>query len=645
MKRGPTAMKKRRAARPTKRANHAPKKWAGEQAVLLLQAVENCSDLIGMTDVEGKVTFANQGFLDTLGYTKQEFIGKHFSAALSPSNPPALVQEIAEKMLQEHGWRGECEGQRRDGSAFPAYLSVGPVKDNRGRVIGSFGIARDITRFKLADKAIQESEERFRQIAENIPEVFFVMETAPVNVTYVSPAYEEIWGRPREELYSRASAWVDSVQPEDRPRVIANFENQIHSDSTQIEYRIIRPDGSVRWISNRTFAVRDTGGRIHRVVGLVEDITVRHHEEAALRAAHEKLRQALSEETSHAKQAEKLTELVDILQSCQTVEEAYRIAGKAVPNIIPCSAGALCITSPSRNTVEAAVTWGEHPATDRAFAPENCWALRRGKTHVVDNPASPMRCTHVPASAPGGYVCVPLAAQGETLGVLCLMASAAAAGASQSQIDEQLEILKRQGAAVGERISLALANLRLRDVLRTQSIRDPLTGLFNRRYMEESLERELRRAERNNQTVSLVMLDIDHFKRFNDTFGHQAGDTLLRALGDFLSQRTRGQDVACRYGGEEFALILAGASAADAAKRSELLREELTHLAVSHAGQVLGRVTFSMGVAAYPTHATSTEQLLRAADEALYRAKSEGRDRICIATPAPELHEPILAGS
>ena len=255
-----------------------------------------------------------------------------------------------------------------------------------------------------------------------------------------------------------------------------------------------------------------------------------------------------------------------------------------------------------------------------------------------------MRCAHVPASAPGGYVCVPLAAQGETLGVLCLMAPSAA-GAPQKQIDEQLETLKSQGAAVGERISLSLANLRLRDVLRTQSIRDPLTGLFNRRYMEESLERELHRAARNNQTVSLVMLDIDHFKRFNDAFGHQAGDTLLRALGDFLSQRTRGQDVACRYGGEEFALILAGASAADAAKRSELLREELTHLAVTHSGQVLGRVTFSIGIAAYPTHATSTDQLLRAADEALYRAKDEGRDRICIAAPAPESHEHIYAGS
>jgi diguanylate cyclase (GGDEF)-like protein len=197
-----------------------------------------------------------------------------------------------------------------------------------------------------------------------------------------------------------------------------------------------------------------------------------------------------------------------------------------------------------------------------------------------------------------------------------------------------MEAFARQAGAVGERISLALANLRLREVLRSQSIRDPLTGLFNRRYMEESLEREVRRAARNNESVTLIMLDIDHFKQFNDTFGHQAGDTLLRGLGDFLSQRTRGQDVACRYGGEEFVLILAGASADDGSKRAELLRQELKQLTVQHAGQVLGRISISIGISAFPGHGTTAEELLRTADQALYRAKAEGRDRIVVAVPA-----------
>ena len=202
----------------------------------------------------------------------------------------------------------------------------------------------------------------------------------------------------------------------------------------------------------------------------------------------------------------------------------------------------------------------------------------------------------------------------------------------QSQ-EAQVEALARQATAACERISLALANLKLREVLRSQSIRDPLTGLFNRRYMEESLEREVRRGVRNKDGVALLMLDIDHFKQFNDTYGHQAGDALLRGFGEFLSQRTRGQDVACRFGGEEFVLILSGASAADGCKRAEILRQELPQLMVEHAGQVLGRITVSIGVSAFPVHGATGEELLRTADLALYRAKKEGRDRVVEATP------------
>ena len=149
--------------------------------------------------------------------------------------------------------------------------------------------------------------------------------------------------------------------------------------------------------------------------------------------------------------------------------------------------------------------------------------------------------------------------------------------------------------------------------------------------MEESLERELRRAERNGQSVGFIMLDIDHFKHFNDTFGHQAGDALLRALGDLVGERTRGQDVACRYGGEEFSLILAGASREAAYRRAELLREEVKRLAATHAGQLLGKITLSFGVAAYPGDGQTAEELVRAADKALYSAKAAGRDKIMLA--------------
>jgi diguanylate cyclase (GGDEF)-like protein/PAS domain S-box-containing protein len=608
-----------------------------EQAYVLAQAVENSSEMIGMTDRKGYFTFVNRAFLQALGYSAKEMVGKHFGMAHGHANSRELVREIGNQSLEKAGWRGECFFTRKDGSVFPVFLSVGPVLDRRRRVVGGFGLAKDITERRAVEESLRESEEQFRQLAENIHEVFFVMVPNPVRFAYVSTAFEEVWGIPRQELYSRPSVWIDGVHPDDRERVSNFFGQSASGVAIDMQYRLVRPDGSARWISARTFPVHNERGELHRVVGIAEDITERKQEEAALRAAHQKLHVALRESEQRAKEASRLTELVDVLQSCQTVEEAYKIAGSTLPRILTSHSGALCITSASRNIVETVATWGEAPATEKTFGPDSCWALRRGKIHPVDDPASPIRCSHVQSSA-GGYVCVPLAAHGETLGVLYIEKAVRSSIPPGLLPEDQIEALCRQGSAIGERLSLALASLRLREVLRSQSIRDPLTGLFNRRYMEESLERELRRADRNGQPVGFIMLDIDHFKHFNDTFGHQAGDALLRSLGDLVGERTRGQDVACRYGGEEFAIILTGASGESAHKRAELLREEIKQLSVTHAGQLLGKISLSFGVAAFPGDGQTAEELVRAADQALYRAKAAGRDRIILAQdPGPSL--------
>jgi diguanylate cyclase (GGDEF)-like protein len=193
--------------------------------------------------------------------------------------------------------------------------------------------------------------------------------------------------------------------------------------------------------------------------------------------------------------------------------------------------------------------------------------------------------------------------------------------------------LKRRANAVAERVSLALANLKLRELLRNQSIRDPLTGLYNRRYLEESLNRELHRANRTGRNVSLVMLDLDHFKHFNDTFGHQVGDILLKEIAGVIKNRVRAGDLACRYGGEEFSLILAEVGTEGAHKCVEGVREAIKHLSLHNRGQTLGTVTVSAGIAAYPTHGDTSEDLIHAADEALYQAKKAGRDCIFVYEP------------
>ena len=178
---------------------------------------------------------------------------------------------------------------------------------------------------------------------------------------------------------------------------------------------------------------------------------------------------------------------------------------------------------------------------------------------------------------------------------------------------------------------MALSNLKLHETLRSQSIRDPLTGLFNRRFMEESLELEIRRATRNQRPLGVIMIDLDHFKHFNDTFGHEAGDTLLRELGSFLQGNIRAEDIACRYGGEEFTLILPEGTAEVTQQRANFLREAVKRMDVTHRGRPLGRITISMGVSIFPEHGRTRDALLEAADEALYRSKDQGRDRVTIA--------------
>jgi diguanylate cyclase (GGDEF)-like protein/PAS domain S-box-containing protein len=167
----------------------------------------------------------------------------------------------------------------------------------------------------------------------------------------------------------------------------------------------------------------------------------------------------------------------------------------------------------------------------------------------------------------------------------------------------------------------------LRDYLREQAIRDPLTGLYNRLYLYTTMERELARAKRENYSVSVMMIDIDHFKAFNDTYGHQAGDEILVALSNLLHRSTRQGDIACRYGGEEFIIIMPGACKVDAQKRAEAIRHDFSNLRIIHDGTDLS-AAISIGLAFYPQHGNDMNQITKAADSALYEAKQAGRNRV-----------------
>ena len=322
----------------------------------------------------------------------------------------------------------------------------------------------------------------------------------------------------------------------------------------------------------------------------------------------------------HAEQAV-LLNLAELLQACRSLEEAYDVIARLAPTLFSGHTGALHLFRSSRDMLERQAVWGAEPHGSGLFTADECWALRRGAAHSASNEGPVLYCKHVAPPHTGATLCLPLMGHGDVIGLLSLRSSSAMG-----------EDARRLATLAAEQISMALANMQLRETLRNQSIRDPLTGLFNRRYAEETLLRELHRASREKTAVGVLMLDVDHFKRFNDTFGHEAGDYVLKEIAACLQLHTRKGDVISRMGGEELLVLLASSDIEQSLLKAEALRTAIAALALSHRGSELGAITISIGVAVSPNHGQAPDEVVRAADRALYQAKQGGRNRAVLAS-------------
>jgi diguanylate cyclase (GGDEF)-like protein len=325
------------------------------------------------------------------------------------------------------------------------------------------------------------------------------------------------------------------------------------------------------------------------------------------------------------REARLLSQLNEWLQSCKSLDELYQMVAQFLSRLLPDCAGSLYIYANSRDILESAKVWnGGHAAT--GMHPDDCWGLRRGRTYTFGENEIDFPCAHVNPGAPGNYCCIPILAHGETVGLLHL-GFALGSSISNEAIVEQ----RRLGLVCAEQISLAVANAKLRDQLRDQSIRDALTGMYNRRYMLETCRREFSRAARSAESVGILSIDVDHFKKFNDNHGHDAGDMVLRAIADCLQANFRDENVPCRFGGEEFIVILPGAPAHVAFDKAEDIRRKIEGVVVRYLDANLPRITISIGVAAFPQAGNNPQAVMKAADEALYRAKDDGRNCIRLA--------------
>jgi diguanylate cyclase (GGDEF)-like protein/PAS domain S-box-containing protein len=440
-------------------------------------------------------------------------------------------------------------------------------------------------------------------------------------LTSFNKSAERITGYPVSEALRMK--FTDLVAPEYLPAARDLIRSQIAGESPgTFELEIIAKSGNRVALEISTRPIF-RNGKPFAIQGVARDITERKKTEAALQLANQKLEAWVSELEQRTHEMTLLSEMGDMLRACLNTDEAYTVIVRVAQQIFPVHAGALYVITPSRNLVEAAALWGNHSLVERIFSPEECWGLRRGRVHWVEDANTGLLCKHLHQPPPHSYLCIPMMAQSEALGVLHL---------TQPHDAPMTDAKQRLAITMAEHIAMALSNLKLHETLRSQSIRDPLTGLFNRRFMEESLELELRRAARSQKPLGVLMAEVDHFHSFNDGLGRDAGDAVLRDVGGLMQSTIRKEDIACRITGQKFSVILPNGKAEVTQQRAENLREMIKNYEIRHRRQPVGPVTVSIGIAVFPEHGRIGEALLRAAEGALNRAKQEGGDRVLVAS-------------
>ena len=569
-----------------------------------------------------KFYIGNRRICEMLGYELDEIKKIGFDDIHPKDALPHVLEQVGKQVAGKITVAKDLPVKRKNGSIFYADIAASPLQIGGKPFL--LGIFRDITERKKAEEALKESEQKFRTIFDKASDGMFLVDLETRKFLMCNAMCLQTLGYAQEEFLNLE---ISDIHPlDDLPLVFEQIAKYMKGEEgVRHDLRFRRKDGSFFFSDLSPSLVTLAGKKFILIV--YKDISERMQIQNEKRQANEKLTVLVKKLEARNYQNIIMGEMREMLQACSTMEEAAPIIRGLIEKLFPNSEGALFMMSPSRSDLESATRWGDFPkdVDDNVFAPDACWALRRGRTYMVENVSVEPLCPHLKHPPSTAYMCLPLIAKGDVLGLLHLRSR------QSTQIQSERNVmsdLKDIAVILSEYLSLSIANIQLNERLARESVRDPLTGLLNRRFMIESLEREIKRAERNQTQVGIIMADIDHFKQFNDKYGHAAGDKVLTQMGGFFKAGVRGSDVACRYGGEEFVFFLPECSAENTFKRADQMREEVKNLAVHYGGELLASITLSMGISTYPDQGRNAEDLLRVADAALYRAKQEGRDRV-----------------
>lgn len=464
--------------------------------------------------------------------------------------------------------------------------------------------------------ALSASELRYRRVVETAGEGVWQVD-AQGTTTLANEAMAQMLGTTVSALVGRSMFdFLDG----DGQRAAQQMLGQRGGGNERRELRFVRGDGRELWAELSICPITDADDQAAGALAMVTDVTERRHRDEELRATNARLRAMVGDLERHKRDMAQIAELNELLQSARTEAEAFDVIRAAAARLFVVGSGGLSISTGSDEMVRVGA-WGATAWVPPRYSRDSCWAIRRGGAHV-QSPEHGVRCVHHPGKAIEDILCTPLYVEGKLIGVLHV--------AGESALDEGL---RQRVGIFGEVIKLGLSNLRLRESLREQALRDPLTGLANRRLFDETLPRELARCVRSGQPLTVAVIDVDHFKHFNDSYGHEAGDRVLRAVAETLKRHIRAGDLASRWGGDEFMCLLAGLSAADARERFERALAGMAAGEGPQARDLPEPVSFTVGLATAPDCGTHETALLHAADLALYAAKARGRNCVEVASP------------
>lgn len=563
--------------------------------------------LQGIVAPDGTLRRAGHGWQAVLGYDPTGLLGHRITEWVHPDDIEPTRAYVAGAVAQGRSAGMFVNRYRHADGQYRWIQWYTQALTDTGELYG-FGL--DIT-------GLTEAQARFRSAFDHAA---IGISLVSLDGHFIEPNASlcRLLGYTREEM--QALTYHDITHPPDlaADERLATELAEGRRESYTIDKRYITKSGHLTWIQLTGSRVLDADGKLLYFIAQVQDINERKRTEERLRIANRELEAALADLRGYEAQMRRIHELSQLLMVCADRDEAYQVMQRVFNALLGEYPGFFAVLDAQSRQLVPVFHWGARTYPMAPIPTSECWAMRRGEAHRLLDAARDLPCGHVTGDE-GGCACIPLTVNGRTNAMVHVAGLGAAA--DMHRVEALIETL-------GEVVKTSLSNLDLREHLSEQAIRDRLTGLYNRRHLDEQLPIEFERARRKGQPVCLAMVDIDHFKHFNDDFGHEAGDEVLRAIGRYLRESLRKVDLVFRYGGEEFTLILSEADATGAAARLDAIREGVKGLSVWYGGEKLPTPALSIGVAFSDADHPDPDSLIRAADRALYRAKETGRDRV-----------------